>query len=374
MLKILHLSDLHLGWRPSTLAPERALAWESRRNSVLRKAVDHALAQGIQLVVIAGNLFDRHDPPGPLARATLIELRRLVSAGCTLVTAPGPRDGLVYPDSAYRKAEGEWPGTLIETLRPAAVLTTRIGDTPVHLYGLACSGAPSPRGRVLRDFPRNHEPGIHVAVYPGVVDDTGPSTLPRLDAEALGEVGYDYLALGGIPDHQVRKVGETQAAYPGTVEALGFDHPGCGRWTIVEAEGRGRTRITTTPVEIEPVFQQTLDVTGHADDAQVRASLGAAADARAMARFVLQGLSIGTIEPPVLESQLGDQFFHLEVVDRTRMDVERLGQEEPGSLLSRFVGVLSAQVRATSDPGEQQMLDHALRAGVAVLRKEVPAR
>lgn len=372
MLKILHLSDLHLGWQPAFLAPERASAWQIRRDGILGKAVDHALAQDIPIVVIAGNLFDRHDPPAPVVESALTELRRLVEGGRVLITVPGPRDGIVYPDSVYRKVAGEWPGTLVTSLQPTLALRLAYGEETILVYGMACSGAPVHAGRVITSFPRADEPGFHLAILPGALDDTSSPCLPRLDADALAAAGYAYVALGGLPQFNAIALGQTVAAWPGSVESRGFDRPGAGRFTVVErADGAG-VQVTTTPVPIGSLVSRTIDVTGMNDDSEIVAMLGKWTDPDALARIVLRGIGRRSLPFRELESRLADRYFHLEIVDETTLDLEAARSDD--SPAGRLAGLLAGRLEATRDPAERAALEGALREGMAMLRKEVPAR
>src|SRR5690606_25081667 len=79
VIRILHLADLHLGWEPpwSEIASERRLERDQR----LGRAVDWALENEIDVVLIVGDLFETHRPPAGLVREVIAQLARLVAHG-----------------------------------------------------------------------------------------------------------------------------------------------------------------------------------------------------------------------------------------------------------------------------------------------------
>jgi DNA repair protein SbcD/Mre11 len=103
MPSVLHLADLHLGWTPRGLPSEMAASVRRRRDALLGQAVDVALAERVDLVVIAGDLFESYRPEPALVDDALAQLRRLTAAGIALVTVPGNHDELTYARSVYRR-------------------------------------------------------------------------------------------------------------------------------------------------------------------------------------------------------------------------------------------------------------------------------
>src|SRR6185312_5002823 len=91
MLRLLHTADVHLGARHADLG-EQAAAQRERQIAAFRRSVDLALAERVDLFLIAGDLFDSNtQPPRSVARVGA-ELRRLVDGGIRTVIIPGTHD------------------------------------------------------------------------------------------------------------------------------------------------------------------------------------------------------------------------------------------------------------------------------------------
>lgn len=368
-IRCLHLADLHLGWAPRDWGGREAER-QQERDGLLKKAVDLALdpAARIQLVLIAGDLFETHRPPVDLVVGVLTELERLVRAGVQVVTVPGNHDEITYHDSVYRQYGREWPGLLVTNPQPERVGVLTLNGTPCYLYSLAYTGGITGGTEFLRNFPRGTEDGWHVAVFHGSLDWlAGERSLP-LSAQGLADAGYDYVALGHIHQHQVKTVGNTVIVYPGMVEGKNLSDPGTGFFTVVEFGADG-PRVERIPVPVRPYRQVTLDVTGMDAD-RLRAELKKRADPAAVVDFRLTGVLSFLPDWTRLTEQLKSQYYYCEVRDETAfLDPAVLQQwaEEPtlrGAFLQRMLKRMAAA--ATSEEQRRNYL--AMMKGIAALQ------
>ena len=62
MLRLLHTADVHLGARHADLG-EQAAVQRERQFAAFRATVDVALAEKVDLVLVAGDLFDSNTQP-----------------------------------------------------------------------------------------------------------------------------------------------------------------------------------------------------------------------------------------------------------------------------------------------------------------------
>ncbi|MGB4726025.1 MAG: metallophosphoesterase, partial [Thermogutta sp.] len=126
---ILHLADLHLDASPEARLDDAVRAWLLGARRRILNALASWIARDesrIGLVLIAGDLFDRHDPPQEVvseARTALAEIARLVP----VVTVPGNHDEYSYAQCVYRR--GDWPGVLVTSPEPQLVWKGQLGDS-----------------------------------------------------------------------------------------------------------------------------------------------------------------------------------------------------------------------------------------------------
>jgi len=373
-MRVLHLADLHLGWWPGWLE-DRAGARQRERDSLLERAVNYAVASpnGIGLVLIAGDLFETHQPEPGLVGTVLRQLRRLEAAGVQLVTVPGNHDEITYHNSVYRVYGREWPGLLVENPHPEPVARLDVGGETCHIYSLAYTGGVTRAATPLNTFPRRADPGWHLGVFHGALDwNAGDRSLP-LASSGLAQAQYDYVALGHLHGHRVVHLPSGPAVYAGCVEGKGFTDPGVGFLTVVDLQP-GRVGVEPVPVGSRPLMTRTVEMTDSAEE--LEAAVCRLADPEAMVRVVFTG--VGNFEPDLdgLAKGLAPLFYHLELVDHTSALSEGMLGAYARELTIRgmFVRRLQEQLAALTDDERANVVRRALRRGLASLERPGPRR
>jgi DNA repair exonuclease SbcCD nuclease subunit len=337
----------------------------------LKKAVDFALdpTSQIQLVLIAGDLFETHNPPTDLVSSVRLELNRLVEAGIKVVTVPGNHDEITYHDSVYRKYSREWPGLLVTNPMPERVGEIDLRGTPCFLYSMAYTGGVTRGQELIQDFPCGKEAGIHLAIFHGALDwVAGERSLP-LAARGLAAAGYDYVALGHLHQHQVKTVSNTVLVYPGMVEGKNLSDPGSGFFTVVEF-GAGLPKVSKIPAAVRAYRRIKLDVTGMSEE-QIATELSERKDPEAVVELILQGVFAFLPDLTTLKAELSPQFYHLEISDETNfidLDLLHSWAEEP-TLRGTFLRRMLKRMETATGPREEQVTYLALVKGIAALQR-----
>ena len=101
MLRLLHTADVHLGARHTDLG-DRAVALRERQFAAFGAAIDLAIAEKVDLFLIAGDLFDSNVQPRRSVDRAVALLRRLVEAKVRTVIVPGTHD--VYDRASIYRA------------------------------------------------------------------------------------------------------------------------------------------------------------------------------------------------------------------------------------------------------------------------------
>src|SRR5712691_7178127 len=91
MPRLLHMADAHLGARHQDLA-EAAAQQRERQFGAFSRAVDEAIRNKVDAVLICGDLFDSNAQPRRSVERAAGELRRLAEQGIRSVLIPGTHD------------------------------------------------------------------------------------------------------------------------------------------------------------------------------------------------------------------------------------------------------------------------------------------
>lgn len=362
-MRLLHLADLHLGWKPDFLG-ELAVQRAGERDSLLERAVSFALEKRheISAVVIAGDLFETHRPSRAVVETALRQLQRLVRGGVFLLTVPGNHDEITYHDSVYRAEAGRWPGVLVQS--PALGEAARLErDGKVYaFYSLAYHAGLTKTSPPLAEFPRG-QADVHVGVLHGTLDrGTGDRSLP-LSGEAVAASGYDCLALGHLHSHSVRYLGGTLAVYAGACEAKTFSDPGTGCFTVISLDKPGG--VASYPADCRPCLTKEVELNYCRNEEEVVLAVQRLANPQALLRVVLKGQAAFHVDIDKIQAQCSPLFYHLELKsDSVYVDFEKLRRlsGEP-TILGLFVKNLLKRLEQAADEEEREIVRRALLRG-----------
>lgn len=312
-VRLMHLADLHLG-APLAYLGEKAAIRSRELEASFGRALDSAAQKEVHAIVIAGDLFDSHDPPADLVSRTKAAMAKAAQAGIPIVLIPGTHDSYRYSKCVYRRVEFPGVDILVEPGRP---VMKNLNGRDVFFRGF--SGGREKGGGA---FARGPEEGLHVALVHGPVIEAGHwSPSPRdfqITPDELGASGFDYVALGHHHNFREFRRDNTTAVYPGTLEGLKFDEAG-ERCLVVAVVGEDGVAIEKTAHNQRTLSEVRIDFATSAVGSLegLVSAIQKRSDPDAIIRVVLTGATdfvpaIGEIEPA-----LEGSFFHLEIVDET---------------------------------------------------------
>jgi DNA repair protein SbcD/Mre11 len=271
-VKVLHTSDWHIGRRferESLEEDQRAfLSW-------LAGQVD---ALAVDLVVVAGDVYDRSLPSEDAVALLDDGLERLRATGATVALIPGNHDSARRLGFGARRQALGGVRVFADDLRPPEPWLFESGGEAVVVVAVpyldplvapaplrAADGSPRPRthANVLGDFlglgrdALGRFPGVPtVAVAHAFVAGAAPSDSEKVLAvggadlvDASVFAGFDYVALGHLHRPQV-VAGDEQLAYSGSPLAYSFseDHPKSVR--LVEVSDGRISAVTTLGIPV----------------------------------------------------------------------------------------------------------------------------
>jgi len=192
-VKLAHLADVHLGFRQyERLSPAGANLREADVALAFRRAIDGVIAEGVDLVLIAGDFFHQVRPTNAAIIAAYRELARLRQAlpNAAVVLISGDHD--TPRSSETVPIVGLFHDTLgIDVIHRGVQVLDRAGVT------VTCV----PQGSLAELAGVHPVPGrLNVLLAHGEARDL-PHQARTIGAEVLGD-GWDYIALGHYHVHQ----------------------------------------------------------------------------------------------------------------------------------------------------------------------------
>ncbi|MCE4612573.1 MAG: DNA repair exonuclease [Desulfurococcales archaeon] len=273
-----HLADVHLGARPYGL--------DVRESDILDSfslIVDEILRERVNVVLVAGDLFDRPRPPNRILAFAISQIKRLTEKGVRVIAAHGEHD---LPGK-----RDETPLTLLQdAIEGFYAPLPRTPGSPVHLameQVLRVNGltvAVYPGAKLTPDKSRELARTLLPAFSKVLEREEGPKVLlahmgleevdpwsPAASSSMLPKA--DYVALGHIHSRILEEKHNPPYAYPGSLEPLNVAEmrgpPKRGGF-LVDLSG-GEASIQDLLVDVRPFHVAEIQVSGGSPD--VRAAV-----------------------------------------------------------------------------------------------------
>ncbi len=288
MIKFLHLSDVHLGCRRYNLEERTKDFFHSWHDVIVR----HAIPNGVDFVLIAGDFFDRRNIDPQTMNHALAGLQLLKDAGIPVITIEGNHDRheavsdyswmrsfsqagflvLLEPARTEEGGEASLPWEMQpwdEESRSGSYIDIRgariFGS---HWYGTSANAAMGVLSEALR---RARGPGLfHILMLHTDVEGQLNRPIPALSVERLKELRtlVEYVALGHT--HKRFEL-EGWAFNPGSLEACSIDEYREERGVyLVEVGDDHQIKATFINDYVQRPFQRlTFDVSGREDPKSV---------------------------------------------------------------------------------------------------------
>ncbi|HIK52187.1 MAG TPA: exonuclease subunit SbcD [Oscillatoriales cyanobacterium M59_W2019_021] len=300
MVKILHLSDIHMGsgFSHGRINPETGLNTRLEDfMGTLGRCIDRALAESVDLVLFGGDAFPDATPPPYVAEAFASQFRRLAERQIPTVLLVGNHD-------RYSQAQGSAslciyrtlgvPGFVVGDSLHTHRIATRNGDVQVialpWLSKSTLLTRPETEGLSLAEVHELLLDRLRVALEGEIrqLDSNVPTILlghlmadkARFGAERYLAVSkgftiplsllirpeFDYVALGHVHKHQnLNPTNDPPVIYPGSIERVDFSEEKEEKgYVMVEVE-RGRATWEFCPLAVRSFQTLSIDVSDAED-------------------------------------------------------------------------------------------------------------
>ncbi len=372
MLRLLHTADVHLGARHADMG-EQAAAQRERQFAAFRATVDLAIAEKVDVVLIAGDLFDSNTQPRRSVDRVAAELHRLVVAKIRTVIIPGTHD--VYDRSSlYRIHDipalaGSTPDDDLVTVLTPSLPSIHLPTSDVVVHGPVFATKRGPHSPMLdvhvhRDgpSPATWQVGmIHGSLSIPDKTDRDEVVFTKEEVEASD---LDYLALGHWHSFQQGTAGPTTYAYSGAPEPVAVTQDGAGKAVIVSLEVVGGARtVNLDPRSVSRTHFDKLDVDAAAigDQPALLARLSALADPDLVLDARITGVRPDELDIHIeeVEDRLKSSFLKVRVRDTSLPALTNGVLPSPDTIPGAFIRNVEARIATLEAGGSPSTADEA---------------
>jgi DNA repair protein SbcD/Mre11 len=300
MIKILHLSDIHMGsgFSHGKINPETGL--NTRLEDFVKslsQCIDRAINEPVDLVLFGGDAFPDATPPPYVEEAFASQFRRLADAKIPTVLLVGNHDqhSQGYGGaslSIYRTLAV--PGFIVGDKPTTHRITTANGDIQVitlpWLTRSTLLTRPETEGLSLAEINdllikriqpvlegeiRRLDPQLPTILLGHLMVDRAKLGAERFLAvgkgftiplELLTRPEFDYVALGHVHKHQnLNKSNQPPVIYPGSIERVDFGEEKEEKGYVTIELEKGKVEWKFCPLAVRPFYTIELDVSTKKD-------------------------------------------------------------------------------------------------------------
>ncbi|HUQ43048.1 MAG TPA: DNA repair exonuclease [Candidatus Limnocylindria bacterium] len=380
MLRLLHTADVHLGARHADLG-DRAATQRERQFAAFVATIDLALAEKVDLVLIAGDLFDSNVQPRRSVERAAAQIKRLVEARIRVVVAPGTHD--VYDRASIHRAydlaalAGAVGSDLVTVLDPDHH-DVHLKNLDVVVHGRCFSTKRAPQSPLAGlDVTTDNRAAWHVGLLHAALAIEGRTDGDDvvITSDEIAASNLDYLALGHWHSTTKGKAGRTTYAYSGAPEPIAVDQDRAGNVLLVTLDGAdGGKQVVVEERKVGKTTFERLEL----DAATLGSQPGLVSKLaeRASPDLVLAVELIGVrpdeldVHVEEVEQELADRFLKLRVRDRSVAPLPEGPVASNDTVLGAFIRDLEAQVAEVERGDDAETageLRDALRLGRLLL-------
>ncbi len=272
--KILHAADVHLDSPMQNLEAYPDAPVDEFRGATrvaLTNLVDLAISQKVDLVVIAGDLYDGDWDDAHTGLFFVGQASRLRSAGIPIVVIRGNHDAALLMTQTLRLPDNPDGSSIM--LDHEAV-DRRVFDS----IGVAVHGRSFATKAVMEDLSREYPSAIPGYFNLGLLHtcltgSEGHQSYAPTSPDKLLTKGYDYWALGHIHDRrQCHLAEQTPIVFSGNIQGRHIRETGAKGCMILSVDASNKIRSTFHPLDVTRWAVMPYDATdvGDIDDLFVK--------------------------------------------------------------------------------------------------------
>ncbi len=323
-VKILHTADLHIGERDAFLGA----AAESRRFETLltfERIVDLAAENGVQILAIAGDLFENNN------------IEREFVSGVLNKIASVPEIKVVYAAGNHDPLNSESPFLNNPLPENLYVLPTNDGaftfdELNVRVYGRSFEAAYLKGEEAFTLKTDNNH--INIMVQHGELRSDLGSDYNSITPKFVKHSGMDYIALGHVHTHTpIGKIENSHFAYSGCTEGHGFDELD-QKGVYLGTVGKGECNLQFIPVSKRQHILKQIDITD-CDDICLKTLNELKANYENYAENLYKIELVGNVTPDFtlnlaeITARLSEALYFVKLKDKTEIaaDFDTLAKE-----------------------------------------------
>ena len=338
-MQIIHVSDLHLGSRLTSLPIGNIR--ENRKNEILKsfnRLIDYAKEHNIKIIMLAGDVFDS-DRPYKKDKSFFYDSVK-ANKEITFLYLRGNHDieeSLVENLDNLKTFNNEWITYSFEGVSISGIELSSNNKTSLY-SSLSLN-----------------ENCLNIVMMHGDVNTKGKEFI---DLKKLSNKNIDYLALGHIHAYKEFIIDKRGIAiYPGCLDGRGFDELDEKGFVVLDIDNN-TIKHKFIPFSSRVIVEKRIDISNALNLYEAKNLIQnelSSIDSSSLVKIILTGkvdFEIGNIEDTI-HSFFADNFFYLKVYNELKKTINIDDYKNDFSLKGEFVRNISSNSNLTAEEKEE---------------------
>jgi DNA repair exonuclease SbcCD nuclease subunit len=371
---LLHTADIHLGAKFLGLG-DRGKAQREQIKASFKKLISQAIAEKVDIVLIAGDLFDSNQQPQANIELVIEQFGLLAASNIPVCLIPGTHD-CFDSGSIYRKVDFQ---------KRCSNLTLFVNEgwnyKEFSALGLTVYGKPNFSNRShnspLEGLKRSTESQYHIAMAHGSLSIPGKSAEDDhlFTTEQIQRSQMQYIALGHWHRPYACSDKGVISWYSGAPEIISTDQRQPGSVVRVTILDSGEVKVEPIQIGVRYCDELEIDLSDVKSLLELKNKIADGANPNLIRRAILKGLRNEDLHPSTeeLEADLSEHFFHLRIDDQSHPKISELSADiyQDQLIVTKFIKLMQEHLK-TCEGEDRAVAEEALQYGLALLQgKEV---
>lgn len=366
-VKILHCSDIHFDTAFKELNKEISNNSREELLEVLKKIVDLSIKENVQVLLIAGDVFDNFT----VSKTTLIfiinQLNRIKDK--FVFISPGNHDP--YNDKSFYNLIS-WPDHV--HIFKGMISKKEISELGVVVYGAGFKNKYERESLVsIKDIDSSK---INLMVLHGdIASRESKNDYNPIYIEDIRKSNMDYIALGHVHKFSgVLKEGNSYYAYSGCPQGRGFDEDG-EKGVLLGEVYRGGVNLEFIPSSERQYIVQKLDISDCNTYEDVKEKLIKLFNKENRLKNLFKVILTGrlkshfSLDVRTLEEKIKNHYYFIKVINKTTVDIDLADVENDYSVKGQFIKLMLEKLKEVNED-EKEIVKKALEIGIRCLSEE----
>lgn len=360
-MKILQVSNIYLG----RSFEEYYVAGNKLRagiKSTFSKIIEVAGEESVDLVVLAGDIFDNHDLSQNVLGFFISEIEKLGDVPVMLL--PGKRDSYV-PGSFWDLWKITSPSKNLYLLADNKAVTVELPAISTTIYGFPINFEYSLE-KQLKSLQKSDSTKNHIAVIYGnsEIDKEFPAKL-----DLLKPFGFDYIAVGGPGELTEFQVGSVKAAASGSPLVLAPNPEKSDNLLLVDLNEES---VSIGSKEVRGFEWREIEISmdSFLNLEDLKKHILEHAGQNTILRAKLTGLTLLDVGLNIeqLKSELEEHFLALDFDDQTRVLPENISEVkvQEKTILGQYLKVMVEKLNSAEED-KREKIEKSLKVGYSLM-------